>query len=163
MTAIISLCGQYRYRLERQCEGSGSTAIIMINPSTADATHDDATIRKLIGFGNRNRWGKLLVGNLFAYRATSVGDLGKVGDPVGPENDEHLDRIFSEAWHTIFAWGPLSKQPRYHRGRWRAVAAIADRHLASPHCIGAPALCGHPTHPLMLPYDSPILPWSWPR
>jgi len=45
--AIISPCGQFRYRLERDTSTCGGiTAVIMVNPSTADATQDDATIRK---------------------------------------------------------------------------------------------------------------------
>lgn len=160
MSAIISDCGRYRYRLERQCEGDGSTAIIMVNPSTADATQNDATIRKLIGFGNRNQWGKLIVGNLFAYRATDVRQLGRITTPEGnPENDLHLLRMGREATRIIVAWGPISKQPRYHRGRWRKVIGLFDQPLFS---IGQPAKCGHPKHPLMLPYDSPILEWKLP-
>ena len=52
-SAIISACGTYRYRLEREGRGDGATAVIMVNPSTADATLDDPTIRKLRGFGDR--------------------------------------------------------------------------------------------------------------
>lgn len=159
MSAIISDCGKYRYRLEREGRGVGSTAIIMVNPSTADAELDDATIRKLRGFGERNQWGRLIVGNLFAYRATDVRELGKVSNPVGPENDAHLSAIFAEADRVIFAWGPVSKQPQVHRGlRWRKVWQVAENRLV--HSIGEPAKCGHPKHPLMLPYDSPILLWS---
>lgn len=162
MTAIISDCGRYRYRLERQCAGEGATAIIMVNPSTANAYTDDATIRKLRGFGDRNQWGRLIVGNLFAYRATDVRNLGKTTDPAGlPENDMHLMRMFREADRIIVAWGPITKQPRYHRGRWRKVMDLIDdgREVFR---IGAPAQCGHPKHPLMLPYDSPIVPWGLP-
>lgn len=161
-SAIISPCGQYRYRLERQCEGTGSTVIVMVNPSTADATENDATIRKLIGFGNRNQWGRLIVGNLFAYRATDVRELGKCADPVGGGNDPALIAMMSGADRLICAWGPLSKQPRYHRGRWRQVMNIARVTGQQPLCIGEPAQCGHPKHPLMLPYASAILPWSQP-
>ena len=65
--AIISPCGTYRYRLDRpDVFGDLNTAVIMVNPSTADATNDDATIRKLIGFRDRKAWGNLIVGNLFA-------------------------------------------------------------------------------------------------
>lgn len=158
-TAIISDCGLYRYRLERQTEGAGTTMIVMVNPSTADASLDDPTIRKLIGFGNRNQWGRLIVGNLFAYRATDVRALGAAADPVGPENNAHLWRMCCAADRIICAWGPVSKQPRIWQGlRWRKFAVIAG---ARPlYCIGAPAKCGHPKHPLMLPYDSPIIPWS---
>ena len=89
MSAVISDCGQYRYRLERNTVGGGATAVIMVNPSTADATENDATIRKPIGFGQHHRWGRLLVGNLFAYRATDVRKVGRGFDPIGPDNDDH--------------------------------------------------------------------------
>jgi hypothetical protein len=79
VSAVISPCGAYRYRLERpDVFGDFSTAVIMVNPSTADATENDATIRKLIGFRNHHSWGHIIVGNLFAYRATDVRELGAV-------------------------------------------------------------------------------------
>lgn len=161
MSAIISDCGSYRYRLERH-QGSlyGSTAIIMVNPSTADAEKDDATIRKLRGFGERNRWGRLIIGNLFAYRVTDVRELGTVSDPVGPENDDHLIRMLAECDQVICAWGPVSKQPRMQRNRFLNVLSLIYGAGLDPLCIGEPAKCGHPKHPLMLPYDSPIMKWT---
>lgn len=162
MSAIISECGHYRYRLERNSEGGGSTAVIMVNPSTADAELDDATIRKLKGFGRRNRWGRIIVGNLFAYRATDVRELGRVTDPIGPMNDEHLRQIMRDADIAVFAWGPVSKQPKYERGRWAQIRAIADETGIGMYSIGDPAKCGHPKHPLMLAYDTPIIEWRAP-
>lgn len=155
--AEISSCGQYRYRLERDGPGEGATAVIMVNPSTADATADDATIRKLRGFGQRHQWGKIIVGNLFAYRATDVRKLADVADPVGPDNDAHLMRIFAEANRVIVAWGPVAKVPRVWRFRAGKVARLANRPLLM---IGPPAMCGSPRHPLMLAYDSPLLEWK---
>lgn len=157
--AIISPCGTYRYRLERDGPGSGATAIIMVNPSTADAEQDDATIRKLRGFGERYQWGQLIVGNLFAYRATDVRALGVASDPIGPENDAHLDRMLAEAERLIVAWGPMSKLPKRLRTRFRRVLEIAERHHHVPASIGHPAKDGHPKHPLMLGYDNEPLPW----
>ncbi|NBB37679.1 DUF1643 domain-containing protein [Sphingobium yanoikuyae] len=163
MEAIISSCGQYRYRLERQtCPGDWKTAVIMVNPSTADAVQDDATIRKLIGFGHRNRWGRVIVGNLFAYRATDVRELGKAIDPIGPENDDHLMKIMAESDQVIFAWGPIAKVPRKWRFRYLDVAGIASRAGLEPMCIGPVAKCGHPKHPLMLSYASQIMKWNRP-
>jgi hypothetical protein len=160
-SAVISPCGKYRYRLERQCEGEGATAIIMVNPSTADAETDDATIRKLIGFGNRHKWGRIIVGNLFAYRATDVRELGRVDDPVGrPENWQHVTAMMGEADRIIAAWGPVSKQPRHLRETWRDVPHRARQWGKGLFSIGAPAKCGHPRHPLMLAYAEPILPWE---
>lgn len=162
MSAIISPCGRYRYRLEREGCGKGATAVIMVNPSTADADQDDATIRKLRGFGERNEWGRLIVGNLFAYRATDVRQLGKVSDPIGPDNGYRLAEIFLDVQRAVFAWGPVSKQPKWHRAQWREVERICRAMHLQPFSIGAPAKCGHPKHPLMLAYSEPILPWNPP-
>jgi len=160
MSAVISPCGQYRYRLDRLGDGFGATAIIMVNPSTADATADDATIRKLRGFGERNRWGRLIIGNLFAYRATDVRGLAKVPNPIGPENDDHLIQILAECDQVICAWGPIGKQPRQWRNRYQNVLSLIRGAGLDPMCIGEPAKCGHPKHPLMLAYSLPIQKWE---
>ena len=162
MSAVISDCGRYRYRLDRPGAGSWSTAVIMVNPSTADATADDATIRKLKGFADRQSWGHLIIGNLFAYRATDVRELGRVQDPVGPENDEHLIQILASVDQVVCAWGPLTKQPKQWRNRYLNVLALIRGAGLLPQSIGAPAQCGHPKHPLMLAYDTPLVLWSPP-
>jgi hypothetical protein len=163
-SAIISDCGRYRYRLERDGPGEGRTVVIMVNPSTADADTDDATIRKLKGFGARNGWGRIIVGNLFAYRATDVRELGRVDDPIGrPENWRHLIAMLGEADRIIAAWGPVTKQPKHLRDTWRDIPHLAGQWGKRLLSIGAPAKCGHPKHPLMLAYDTPIVPWSPPN
>lgn len=159
--AIISDCGRYRYRLERPCIfGEETTAVIMVNPSTADAVQDDHTIRKLLRFRQMHQWGDLIVGNLFAFRATDVRELATAPDPVGPDNDYHLRTIIGEASRVVVAWGPTSKLPRALRERWRTITDIAQP-LGKPLLsIGAPAKDGHPRHPLMLAYHEPILAWK---
>lgn len=162
MSAIISPCGLYRYRLDRRGENlNGDTVVIMVNPSTADAETDDATIRKLKGFGARRGWTNIVVGNLFAYRSKDVRELAAVADPVGPENDAHLRAMFDNGAFVrlIFAWGPMGKLPKRLRARWRAVYQMALDAGLEPTSIGAPAKDGHPCHPLMLPYDRKLQPW----
>jgi hypothetical protein len=160
-SAVISECGRYRYRLERDGPGEGRTVVIMVNPSTADAEQDDATIRKLRGFGARNAWGRIIVGNLFAYRATDVRELATTDDAIGPDNDAELRRMLYGAKQTIVAWGPVSKVPARLRERWRQVWELASCY-PPVLSIGDPAKCGHPKHPLMLPYDSLIIEWHPP-
>jgi hypothetical protein len=159
-SAIISPCGTWRYRLERAGPGEGQTTVIMVNPSTADAENDDATIRKLRGFGRREAWGRIVVGNLFAFRATDVKALASAPDPVGPENDLHLMDMLREADRFVVAWGPMAKLPKPLRQRFRRVLEIARAVSRQPLSIGEPAGDGHPRHPLMLPYASRIRPWS---
>ena len=164
MSAIISPCGRYRYRLERPGRGEGATAVIMINPSTADAEIDDHTIRKLRGFGDRYGWGQIVVGNLYAYRATEVRELGRADDPVGPDNDFHLRMIIGVARQVIVAWGPLTKQPAAWRGlRWRKVMGIAQPLDIPILSLGQPAKDGHPCHPLTLGYGLAPQPWRAPQ
>lgn len=159
-SAIISPCGTYRYRLDRpDVFGDFTTAVIMVNPSTADATNDDATIRKLVGFRDRYSWGNLIVGNLFAYRATDVRELAKANDPIGPDNDYRLCEIFLDAQQVIFAWGPSAKLPKRLRERWQEVDDLARKMHCKPMCIGEPAKDGQPCHPLMLPYSRKLEPW----
>jgi hypothetical protein len=162
-SAVISDCGRYRYRLERDGPGEGRTVVVMVNPSTADAERDDATIRKLRGFGVRNGWGRIIVGNLFAYRAKDVRELAKIDIHESHlENLRHLTEMFGEADRIVVAWGPVSKQPKHLRETWRDIPRRAGQWGKSLSCIGAPAMCGHPKHPLMLPYDSAIQPWNPP-
>lgn len=162
MSAIISDCGKYRYRLERHgLSGAGAVAWIMVNPSTADATDDDQTIRKVIGFSERLGAGWFIVGNKFAYRATDIDDLRGVGDPKGPDNDRHLEQIMQDAPLVIVAWGQLGKLPKALRRRWRTVAGMAERHGVQLMCLGT-AKDGQPLHPLTLSYDRPLVPWRAP-
>lgn len=166
MSAIISPCGRYRYRLERKLgpisvpEITG--AVIMVNPSTADAVENDPTIVKLIGFGERAGWSKLIVGNLFAYRATDVSELAKADDPEGPGNNAHLHEIMAEANVVIFAWGSMNKLPPRLRTRWQRVCRIAVERDHQPLMIGPPCNDGHPKHPVRLAYSLPLLPWGPP-
>jgi len=167
MTAIISDCGLYRYRLDRKLsDDHGPTvAFIMVNPSTADATQDDPTIRKCIGFAKLYHAERLVVGNKFAYRATDVKELRKAADPIGPENDKHLHDILYDADLVFVAWGSLAKLPENLRTRWHAVVRIADSIRLTGACdLLALGKCGdgHPRHPLMTGYDTPGLKWPVP-
>ena len=165
MSAILSDCGRYRYRLDRDNIDMLATdgprgVVIMVNPSTADAQVDDATIRKLNGFASVYGWSGFTVGNLFAWRATDVSDLPRVEDPVGPDNDAHLRQMIDQAGQLVFAWGASGKLPPQLRDRWRVVHAMAIDAGKTPHAIGARCSCGSPRHPLMTAYSSGLTPWA---
>lgn len=160
MAAVLSECGSYRYRLERQVSLFGDVGVfIMVNPSTADASVDDPTVRRVTGFAREFGWSRLIVANLFAYRTPRVVELAKVIDPVGPENDKHLRCVMSEAQSIVVAWGTIQKLPFALRDHWRDIVAIADS-LGKPlHCLGT-ASDGHPRHPLMLRKTSQLVAWD---
>jgi len=104
--ALISECGDYRYKLSRVWDQSKSSVMfIMLNPSTADAEKDDRTITRCINFAKSWGYGGIMVGNLYAYRATSPEKLSRVCDPLGPDNLICLRSMAPKSAKIICAWG----------------------------------------------------------
>lgn len=157
-SAVLSPCGDYRPRLERAMGAGRVAAGIMVNPSTADAHEDDQTIMKWYGFSQRLGFGRFIIGNKFAFRAADVRALRSASDPIGPDNDKHIEQIMRDADIHIVAWGPMSKLPKALRSRWVDIVAIADRVGCPLYCWGT-AQDGHPRHPLMLAYNTPLVRW----
>ena len=108
-SAIISGCQQYRYLLTRRWAEDPrllNVLWIMLNPSTAGANNDDPTIRKCISFSRQWGYGGIKVVNLFAYRATSPKDMMSATNPIGPENNGHIEH--AGMWNVglvMCAWG----------------------------------------------------------
>lgn len=145
-SALIDPTGTYRYTLTREWEPSlGRACFIMLNPSTADATKDDPTIRRCIAFARTWGYGGLEVVNLFAYRATSPADLWPLADPVGTENDAHIADAVRRCHIVVAAWGVHGE----YRGRG---AEVASRVLGLM-CLGT-TKGGHPRHPLYVRGDT---------
>ncbi len=106
--AIVSACGRYRYSLTRVWNPAlPRIYFVMLNPSTADATQDDPTIRKCRGFASRAGAGSLKVVNLYALRSTDPNALLAAAweDRIGPENDWHMRGAMNRAGRVVFAWG----------------------------------------------------------
>lgn len=160
-SAVISPCGQYRYRLERFWSGEHALPFIMLNPSTADASLDDPTIRRCMGFARNRGYGGIIVANLFAYRATSPADMKRADAPVGGLNDSHLAALMQWALRAdvpvIAAWGANGS----FQGRDQTVIALADLVGCDLMCLGTTA-AGHPRHPLYVPAAQPFVPFLSP-
>ena len=103
-------CAEYRYLLPRDLgslltlEAPRRVLFCMLNPSTATADTDDATIRRAIRFAAREEATELAVVNLFATRATDPRMLPTFDDPVGPDNDTVIEQKAADAYLIIAAW-----------------------------------------------------------
>jgi len=149
-TAIFDATGDYRYRLDRQWQAQGSTvAFVMLNPSRADATCDDPTLRACIQFAQRWCYSSLSVVNLFGYRTPQPALLKKAKDPIGDENDEYVLKAVSEATSVVLAWG--------NEGGWmkrdRAILNLLTPYEPKISCL-AINRSGHPRHPLYIKRDT---------
>jgi hypothetical protein len=175
-SAVFSTCGQYRYLLTRHLSASlGNTSqveeqdiarcgaeakiatFIMLNPSTADATRNDPTIRRCIGFALRWQCDLLQVLNLFALRATQPNDMKRASDPVGPDNLRWFERVLAKdtaANHLVVcAWGVHGA----HRGQDQIVLRWLKDQGITPLALGC-TRDGHPRHPLYAPYSARLIP-----
>jgi hypothetical protein len=154
-TAVLSPDGLYRYNLTRTWGNGPIATFLMCNPSKADASVNDPTIVRCIGFARS--WGcdGIDVGNAYGLRSTDPKGLWLATDPVGPDNDDWLIKLAANAtvfgWPVVAAWGANVKPAR--------VAQI----LALPGMGALQALgvtkAGAPRHPLYLRGDAKRVTW----
>ncbi|MBD3880576.1 DUF1643 domain-containing protein [Phormidium tenue FACHB-886] len=143
--AVFDATGAYRYRLWRQWSFTAPRIVfIMLNPSTADASTNDPTIRRCIGFAQAWGYGGLEVVNLFALKATQPTLLKEAIDPIGADCDRHLLEAIKAADRTVLAWGNWGNL----HGRDRAVLTLLAQRTEL-HCLGL-TQAGQPRHPLYL-------------
>lgn len=154
--AFISECGRFRYSLTREWGVGLRLLFVMLNPSTADALEDDATIRRCISFAKAENFGAIEVVNLFAYRARDPADLRREGYPVGPDNDFHIQMAAALAHRVCVAWGAVPAAD----DRIQVVMPLLRSAGHEPACLHI-TRSGYPGHPLylagakrLLPYDS---------
>lgn len=158
-TTQFSPCRRYRYTLWREwstfemfdgCNdgerGSDRAReylmIIGLNPSTADETKDDPTIRRCIGFAKAWGFGGLCMTNLFAFRATDPKVMKAAVNPVGDENDQWLFQMADCAGLILAAWGAHGSFLDRDKAIIRAIPKL--------HCLRTNA-DGSPQHPLYVP------------
>jgi hypothetical protein len=150
--AVISRCGSFRYLLTRRWGDGPALAFLMLNPSTADASVDDPTIRKCLGFARRYGFNAIEVVNLFAFRATKPRNLFAADDPVGPDNDRYIHRTAKANRQIVCAWGPnasrMPRAPRVTKTLVKMGVRLKCLHVTKD---------GSPGHPLILSYDRPLL------
>ena len=140
--AEFSPCRKYRYSLwrfwQKDCRYA---AFVCLNPSTADETENDPTVRRCINYAHDWGYGGMIMLNIFAFRATEPKDMKLAEDPVGPDNDFHLRTASSKAGITVCGWGNHGS----YLGRDKEALLL----LKDPHCLTVTA-GGHPGHPLYL-------------
>lgn len=169
-TAIIDPQGVYRYRLTRDLlpDNERTMTFIMLNPSTATHEEDDPTIRRCMGFAERNGYGRLEVINLFSFRATSPKRLVSMAkeDPSWLRPDP-VDRMVRHVAATrpesrlVAAWGkrPSGMPKDIYEAAVERMASMASTEFGvSLYCLGV-NLDGSPKHPLYVKGDKLLEPW----
>ena len=160
-SAEISDDGLFRYTLTRAWKNFGgrSLVFVMLNPSTADASTDDPTIRRCIGFAKREGYGSVTVVNLFAYRATNPKDLfspkAEAVNAYGPFNDDRVSTTCRDGV-VICAWGAFMAPKSAAVVSMKFLLASAN---AKTFCLGT-TKNGSLRHPLYVRAEQPLVPFS---
>ena len=158
-TATISDCGRYRYDLTRRWADGPTALWVMLNPSTADATEDDPTIRRCISFSQRVNCGGLTVVNLYAYRTTDPKALLTAENPIGPDNLATVRRWLMDASLVVAAWGAWPLTNRRIAPARLHVEGLATMHGHDMKCLGV-TKAGAPRHPLYVKGDQPFVSYA---
>ena len=155
--ATFSQCGNYRYKLWRIWDSSKPMiAFIGLNPSTANATSDDPTIRRVKGFAKQWGYGGVYMLNLFGIISSDPSILLTANDPIG-DNDRYLLEAAIDGLRVVFAWGSFKQIGE----RDKDVIAMFPNAI----CLKKSG-AGKPWHPLYVKADiQPIyfnseLPWK---
>jgi hypothetical protein len=150
----------YRYELTRHWAASDNPSmltVVMLNPSIADATHDDPTIRRCMGLAKAAGAEGLRVVNLYALRSTDPDALANADDPIGPMNDEYILAAARDSERMVAAWGahPVAA------GRADVVYDMLRKADVVLACWGI-TKDGHPRHPLHVRNSAQLQPWEPP-
>lgn len=167
--AILSGCRTYRWYLWRTAAiqitpvvgspfdrpppkaGDRRLCFIMLNPSTADATTDDPTARRVLSFTRQLLFDAVDVVNLFALRGTDPRTIRRHESSGDPENLEWIRCVANAADQVICAWGAHG----VHQGRGAQVLRMLwDEGIATMALALTKELVKgrrQPRHPLYLP------------
>lgn len=178
--AIISACGNYRYRLWREwrlhprpaqwrmwtdddgapvLDGAGqqlgeplSCVFVMLNPSTADGDQDDPTIRRCVAYAKAWGYDRMEVVNLFAWRSTEPRTvLSMTGEKTDPVGPDNRLHVR----RAIGDAGIVVCAWGAHGGHIdqdETMLGWIEEDGGEPHALRV-TKDGFPAHPLYLPSD----------
>jgi len=150
-TARFSKDRKHRYALWRTWNEDKPTVLFIgLNPSTADETEDDPTIRRCINYAKDWGYGGMVMANLFAFRATDPKNMKASEDPVGKYNDTMIRTLASESKMVVACWGGHGA----YLGRGHEVRLLISE--KDVKCFGV-TKNKSPKHPLYLKKDAELV------
>ena len=154
---------EYRYILGTK--GFCPLICIGINPSTAIPDHLDNTLKSVQRIAKINGYDSFIMFNVYAQRATIPDDMETVMNPLlHQENMKAFDwilRQYASPCSVWAAWGSIIMKRKYLVSCVRDMVSIGRRYHAAWYTAGPRSMKGrHPHHPLYLPSDSSLEPFS---
>jgi hypothetical protein len=134
----------YRYELHRKWDNGDRVVFVGLNPSTADDSVNDPTVRRCISIAKDLGFGSLSLINLFAARSTDPKALRDFADPIGIGNNTVLKKHARDSSIKIAMWG--------NNGTYLRRDAYARELFADLYCLRITKQ-NQPSHVLYLPKE----------
>jgi hypothetical protein len=154
--ALFSDDHKYRYSLWRIWDRAKNPLLFIgLNPSTANEIKDDPTIIRLVDFAKRWGYGGLYAGNLFGIVSAvpTILLLPSSTEIPGGTNNTVIKEMLTLSERVLVGWGEWGQH-------------LGERPAEVLKILGEPVYClkvnksGEPCHPLYLPGDSKLIPYT---
>ena len=145
-----------RYSLIK--DGAKMLIVVGFNPSTADDTKIDATMRFVLGIAEFNEYDGFAMVNLYPLRSTNPDDLPLNADEeLIKENFSHIDSILEEypTADILLAYGNLVNSRPYTKEIARNLLELFNNKSRQIYCL-AKLRSGNPKHPLRTPFSTKL-------
>lgn len=165
----------YECRLLLRKEGNNPLIVIGLNPSTADESTPDATMRKIIGF--ISTWNKsddvhydsFIMLNLYPQRETSPRELNKksqaINEIIHNRNLEMISTVLGNypKADLLLCYGDSIEIIHWMKKcRDEILKLLAQYPEVSLYCLGELTSQKNPRHPCRLAYKTPLIPFKNP-
>lgn len=153
--------GDYRFLLEQA--GERMLIVIGLNPSTADETHLDPTMGKVMGFAKLNNYDGFAMLNLSSERSTDKMKLSaSLNETMHRENlkvASELQQRYPSADILVAFGNDISVKP-YLKQCFKDLYGVLRESRGQWLQIGSLTVKGNPRHPLYARYDSGLMPFE---
>lgn len=144
-----TVCGPYRYELQLTWNDGKKLVAVGLNPPGGDDLKYTSTVRVLMNYARKYRFGGLVILNLYGWKATNPAHLvaaSRRGENVVGDNDfyalrERIDRNGGE--HVTACWGTLGRKRGLDFLNFLGAEYVAE----NVKCFGVNR-DGSPIHPL---------------
>lgn len=150
--AMFSEDRKYRYALWRIWDRSLPLVMFIgLNPSTADETDPDPTIRSVGRIAKYNGYGGIVMMNCFAYVSTNPDDL--IVHEDDKKNEAWLIFMESHCKDVVFAWGAFAiiRKTRIDEKIFRLFPTAKALHINKS---------GSPKHPLYCKTETDLVDYN---
>lgn len=148
----ISMSGDSTNRFVLQKEGANPLIVVGLNPSTADNTTPDNTIRRIMSMAEYNGFDSFVMLNIYPRRATKPKDLPKMIDfNIHNENLEYIRLIMNKMQEKptiLLAYGNNVRIRDYMMFCLNDIFTLLSAYSPKFVHIGELTLRGFPRHPL---------------